>query len=1162
MKALIQFELAFFTKRPATYGALLAFGVLGGLAGSNFSAGLGENVFCNSPFAITYLVGFLSLLCLFTATVVAAQVLFRETEAHFALILYALPIQKLPYLASRFLVVFGITALTFGLFLVGLGGGQLGHSAGTSGYGPFLAWHYLHPYLVLALPNAFFCAALACSVGWFSRNKLLLYVSGLFVYIAYWVALIFSGSPLMAGAFPPSPEAMDWAAKLDPFGLSAFMQQTLHWSAAQRNGQVAELAGNLLFNRLLYLALASLALVAVFYRFSFAEARQPKPQPTDAAKGPAPAFRPLVPNFAGARYHLACWVSLVKLNLAWVVRSIPFVLIILGVGFFVGMEIYGEIEKGIRLPQRYATSGLLASSILETFPPLALLVLLFYGNELVWRSRGANFSQLESATPLSGLVLFFSQWATLAALVVGLTTWALLVGLLFQWMYCYPLVEPLAYAGVYYFADMPLVLSAGLLVAAQWLVRHRYAGLAAAAGVGIFTTTSLGRLVGIRHPLLRFGAAYQGEFSDLNGWGEYAAPFGWKLLFGLVVTLLLALLVGQMASRTRKIFTPLIATGLAGLALTALLTGGYFYQQVEMPDPDQVEAQQAAYERHYRLYQSLPQPSITKVETQVDLFPERNAYRATATYTLVNRTPGPLTNILVYQDPEIALQNLAIEQGQLTRTDAQNGHYWLTLNPPLPPGQSRKMQFAIEYAWNTFDRHDPANAIVGNGSFLRLSRYYPQFGYQPGQELTDGLTRQKWGLGAATAAKTLADPRPTQVEAIELDMTISTSAPQTAIGLGELVRTWQTPGRRHFHYRTGQPIPFRFGVSSARYAVQQATHRGIQIEVYYHPQHSENVARLVANAKHTLDYCTQHFGPYPFNTVRFAEISSFTRGFAGTAYPATIFMTESPIFHANLAGDQQQDVINELAAHELSHQWWGTGQLLPDEREGAAFLTETLAMYTELMLIKHTHGPARALEHVKLHHDLYLSNRGFADEQPLYQTQSDNVHQHYSKGLVTMYQLSEIVGEATVNLALRNFLVKQRFPGAAPVSTDLLAEFYAVTDPDLHPKIDELFKQTVTYQFEVEEARYHPQPRALSLAVSARRYLENGQHLRRPQPFTDSVQIALHYANQPTQIKKIAIQNGQGAIRLAVPTKPQQIEVDPFFRYLHRGLEGRTRKVD
>lgn len=63
-------------------------------------------------------------------------------------------------------------------------------------------------------------------------------------------------------------------------------------------------------------------------------------------------------------------------------------------------------------------------------------------------------------------------------------------------------------------------------------------------------------------------------------------------------------------------------------------------------------------------------------------------------------------------------------------------------------------------------------------------------------------------------------------------------------------------------------------------------------------------------------------------------------------------MPEDMVFHANIHADKKQDIINELAGHELSHLWWGNSLINPDEREGAVMLTETLAMYTEMMLYK------------------------------------------------------------------------------------------------------------------------------------------------------------------------------------------------------------------
>lgn len=170
-------------------------------------------------------------------------------------------------------------------------------------------------------------------------------------------------------------------------------------------------------------------------------------------------------------------------------------------------------------------------------------------------------------------------------------------------------------------------------------------------------------------------------------------------------------------------------------------------------------------------------------------------------------------------------------------------------------------------------------------------------------------------------------------------------------------------------------------------------------------------------------------------------------------------MTENMVFHANIKADKQQDVINELAGHELSHLWWGSNQIAPDEREGAAMLTETLAMYTEMMMYKKMYGKEKMEERVKVHQQIYDSEKGFSEDQPLYMVTAENVHISYSKGAVVMVKLSELIGEAKVNEALRNFLRLHRYPNARPLSTDLVDEILKVSDPRYHKAIKKMFME-------------------------------------------------------------------------------------------------------
>jgi aminopeptidase N len=150
-------------------------------------------------------------------------------------------------------------------------------------------------------------------------------------------------------------------------------------------------------------------------------------------------------------------------------------------------------------------------------------------------------------------------------------------------------------------------------------------------------------------------------------------------------------------------------------------------------------------------------------------------------------------------------------------------------------------------------------------------------------------------------------------------------------------------------------------------------------------------------------------------------------------------------------------VINELAGHELSHEWWGNNQVAPEEREGSAMLTETLAMYTELMVYKQRHGAEAMKQVVALHQSIYENGKIYSTNEPLYKVHPGNVYLAYNKGLVVMYELYKLIGEEKINTALKNFLSRYVFPNNPPTSVDLINEFLNVSDASVHEKIKGLF---------------------------------------------------------------------------------------------------------
>ncbi|MFD2519953.1 ABC transporter permease/M1 family aminopeptidase [Emticicia soli] len=1162
-KHLLAFELLFFFRKFWIYLVLIAFLGMGFVGGSTFSAFSTDNVYRNSPFAITYILGYLSLFCIFLTTILAAQILFREQEHHFSAVLYATPLKKINFFLSRFLIVFGITVLALGLLVIGFMVGQTMSRFDASEFGPFHAWYYFQPFFLLIVPNSFFCTAVVCSIGLLSKNKLLVYISGLFVFIGYQVSLIFSGSPLIAGGLPPTEESMQMAACFDPFGLSSFLHQTLQWSAIQRNTQVTILTGNMLFNRIFY-ATFSLVLLIVSYRiFRFTmDGKSRKVKEKKQSYALNTSYEVVTPQPFSISHQLKSLISLIKIDLTFVVKSIPFVLILAGIIFLVSMEMYGEVKQGIRIPEKYVTTAMMVNTILETFPVFCSLVIIFYSNELLWRSQASNFHLIENTTPVSLAAQFFARWFSMGIIIILLLGGVCLAGIFFQIAYQYPHIKWLTYISMSYFIGMPLLLSSGIIIAIQTLIRNRYVGLVAATLFVLLTTTSIGSAFHIRHPLLRIGSAFSTEYSDMSGFSAYIYPFGWRILFGICVVLIIMIMTLQFQQKNKKLLKPKILLSLLVLVAGAIISGFYINNHLFIKNDEAALQWQAAYEKKYRQFQDLPQPVITAVRTNIDLFPEKNAYEVSATYILKNKTAQPISKLLLYSDTDISLKNLKVATQHSITVDTVYGHYWVNLAKPLQAQDSISASFDFSYSWNPFSKHQSFNSIVENGAFMRISRYYPQLGYQSDNEISDETERKNRNLGNATPLVTLEAPIKPKAELLSLAMQVSTSANQVAIGVGELVKQWQANNRNYFKYKSDVPLRFRFGISSARYAVQKVEHRGISIEVYYHPTHAENVGRLIANAKNTLDYCESNFGKYPFKTIRFAEISGFTKGFAATAYPATIFMSENMVFHANVREEKQKDVINELAGHELAHEWWGTNQFFADPREGAGMLSETFAVYTELMLLKQMYGREQMLNHVRMNRNMYLSDRGFSDEQALYKTRDGNIHLMYYKGLVSMYQLTEMIGEEKVNTALRNLYQKYAGSDTLPITNDFLNELYAITDASVHASIDDLFKKIIIYQPTAQYIRSNRVGNQYETSFDAivNKYQEDGKGKQTPVDFNGNIEVGFYWQDGREEIVSFPVNHNKASIKVKHSEKLISLTLDPNEKMM-KAADGTTYKL-
>lgn len=1049
MKEILNFDLKSYGKNWKFLLLVLVLVCIGSFVGGSARFTLRENLAYNSPYQIAFITAFFSLTSIFFGTIVTSQLALREIDSNFNLIYFSLPVSKKQFLWSRFVSIFIISFFFTFIFSVSffIGREMAYDSYESAGFNLFF---YLVPFFIFTIINTLLVVAITSAIAWFTKSKIFVYIGGLMLYVFYMVALLFSGSPFMANQLPQSKQAQFLSAILDPFGISAYFYQTSHLSIVQRNTEVLDLTGILLGNRIGIFLIAALLLYFSVQKFSlFKKAKKVKPI---ASSGEVSIIMPFtfVSTKKDNKVKRQSLQSFIKINWIYIVKSIPFILILLSLLFAVGMEIHAEIEKGIRLPQKYASSGLMVSTILQNFYVLGALVMVFYSNDLYWRSKNSNFHLIEESTANS-VMKFYSLWLTLIGLSITFTFILVTEGIAFQFLYNYSIIEWNIYAKVIWLVTFPLLIVSGLALFIQKLFPNKYLGLAVATIFTLILTSSLGRFF-LKHPLLKFLHTINFDYSDMNAFGLYENVIVNRFVFGFIITLFLIYAIHQNKNSVKMISFWIVSVFLLGIgiALANKITSDY------KPKDNELKLTELAnYEKQFRAFQNKPQPTITKVVTRVDLFPTRSSYVIKGNYVLENKTQHPINEILFnFADDFVIKKAILKYNGKNIAIEKQ--YEVIKLKEALLPGHEMHFDFELYYTWKPINGHQSFNAIVENGSFMRISNYYPQIGYDISNEIHDEKERKRFGLGKPTAIKKLERPKVLNDDFINLDMIVSTDSDQTVIGVGELVNQWKANNRNSFHFKANA-IPFRFAISSANYKIKKEIYKGKSFEVYYHPSHYENVDHLIENAKITMDYCENNFGRYPFKTIRFAEISGFTKGFNATAYPATIYMAENMSFHCNILADKQQDVINELAGHELAHLWWGNSQIAPDDREGDVMLTETLAMYTELMLLKKMYGKKKADEAAAMHQDIYESEKGFSGDAPLIKVTSEMTHVSYSKGAVAMYKLSELIGEDKVNLALRNFLNKNKYPKPKPISTDFLTEIYKVADVKFHGKIKELF---------------------------------------------------------------------------------------------------------
>ncbi|MEF9480548.1 hypothetical protein OWR28_25260 [Chryseobacterium sp. 1B4] len=618
--------------------------------------------------------------------------------------------------------------------------------------------YYLYPLLIFGLINSFFVCSFLFLISFTVKKKLMVVAGGLLLYVLYMIILLFSNSPFMAGSLPQSLETQQLSALIDPFGLSAYFLQAGDLTVHQKNIQLVPFTGYILFNRILFLLLSFGFLLLSFTLFSFSNTSGQKVK----TQGNLQSFSEigtLEYSIVAPDFNWWCSIrsvfSFVKTDLTYLFKSIAVPAVSILLLFSVGMEMYAEIEKGIRLPQKYASSGLMAATISENFHLLGLLITAYFLNDIYWRSQSSGFNLIENST-------FFAKnrltghFVSVSLLLFFFTGILMVQGIIFQAAYQYFHIDWNAYLGVFLFNTFPLILFSGFILLINDRIPNKFIGL----GISILAVFMLSGPVSgkiISYPLLRIFSDFKGSYSDFNGYGIYEKAFAERLIFGAGIISMLWLFNSIVKIKKIRV-SALIFT--IFLLISGIIAGIFFMEGYVPKNEQQNILSSVEYEKNYRKYEHIPQPDITGITTEIKLYPSENTYQITGKYILTNLTNQPINKILINFNKDLQLESAVMTSGN-EKTEILQNITEVIVKQPLLPGKTAFLDFTLSYQWFAVNGHQPFNAVIKNGSFMRISRYYPVIGYQKDYEIHDQKQRDHFKLGKRTGLK---EPEAPEVE--------------------------------------------------------------------------------------------------------------------------------------------------------------------------------------------------------------------------------------------------------------------------------------------------------------------------------------------------------------------------------------------------------------
>lgn len=1209
LKSIFFFELKQGFKKPSTYiffGIFfLAFLFLGmGLSGVfDSSSSSDSNIILNSASAITAtLLGidstFLGLINSIVLITVMATAIYKDYEYNTHSLFFTKPLTKSGYFFGRFFGAFVITLFVFSGQILGY---MMGCTIGSGNpmVGPFVLMNYLQPFLIFIVPNLLLMGVIYFSLTTFTRSTM----------SAYIVSIVVLALRTVSTLITSDIENKTIAAYLDPFGMEAFSKLTRYWTPVEQNNLLIPFQDEILYNRLLWAAVAIAITYFSYKRFSFSQflvplkTRRNKDAVLSPASGAVATFQslPIVKKDFSFKAKLRSVWYLAKFEFKKISKSIFFlivcslaVIIMVLINFFSG-QIFGT--------ETFPVTYKMVESGAGSFNLFVIIIIIILSGLSLWRERDNKLDELVGASPVSNSVIYFSKYLALTMLV-GLVMLVIAVtGIILQVNQNYYHLELGQYfTTLFLIKSVKYIILIGFCLFIQTIFSNKY--------IGFFVSCAILMVQSLLYPFMEWnnllyvfnsdGPVMQ--YSDMNGYGHYLPSFYLVKLYWFSFILLLTFFGLKFMARgkekglkaryrlSKHANAKLTKMGMSLSFVLFLALGSFIFYNIKVLNkiitPKQLEGLQADFEKKYKKYQNTLQPRIVESNVKVNIFPENRSFEANGFFYLKNKHSVKVDTLIIGFDPDYTYTKLSVSCGSKTIVeDKELGLKVWKLNAPINPGDSVKLEFALEKKPKGFKNDSPDMSVVYNGTFFN-SDIFPTIGYNSEAELSSNTARKKHGLKAKPRMANVNDSlarRNTYISAdadwIRFEAVVSTSEGQIAIAPGYLQKEWKESGRNYYHYKMDSPILNFYAFLSAKYEIKKDKwinpadpSKPVNIEIYYQKGHEYNLDQMIKGIKKSLDYYTKNFSPYQHRQVRILEFPRYAT-FA-QSFPNTIPFSEGIGFIAKVDYDNPEsiDYTYYVTAHEVAHQWWAH-QVIGGNVQGGTLMSETMSQYAALMVMEEEYGPKQMKKFLEYEMNSYLKGRALEGKKELPLMLVENQQYiHYSKGSVVMYALKDYIGEDSLNAALRKYIKKVAYQEAPYTNSIEFIGFLKDACPDsLKYIIKDMFEDITVYENYVQDLSYEPTKDGkykVKLTLGSAKFKADSLGKQKKVMVADYIDVGVFSEKDVNGkkeekeliFKKIKMDKDLKTFEFIVDEKPIKAGIDPYCKLVDRKPENNTWK--